>query len=536
MTVNLQLSGYDLSNRKQLDSLCGPGRFVGGGFSHSPLNIRVQTYFIGGYIPPFGSVASGPLIVKDNAGVFYDTGYSDSAEGWEDYLKSLDVKTALGLEGDAYEWRSGKTYNRGDESYCMDMPEPIESALMSIKNDVKNDLLNQSVTDDWRGGSYVEIEGGQAKSYCNFNQNIYANGHIYLKEYEYNNWTTKQYAKLYTSPSFPGLSKVYRFGSSGPMAYLPIGGEGAYTHEFNSLFDISAFKSNDGSGNTLIFDAVPVCVTDNFREVELKCDSGYSTSGLNDGSNVYLKGELPYYRTNDGQNYVRNQADGSAKGLSPTGFDLLNSADKEITLKQFGKNLGTQQACKIITTTVEPEPEPEVPTGPVFNTKEEVALEVFCPSGYTTDGKNSGNTKIGVGIVQFYNDKDGLSYVKNNTNDEFIRYSQNDFFSSTSRQTDVEKYGRWQSEPKACLPIESEPVIPVEPVDPEIPPVEPNDPVFSFTNSSYLNCTFGETVGGVVDGKTYRMASIDYYAKTTDGVFGYWVKDKAGFSVKLKWL
>ena len=438
MTVNLQLSGYDLSNRKQLDSLCGPGRFVGGGFSHSPLNIRVQTYFIGGYIPPFGSVASGPLIVKDNAGVFYDTGYSDSAEGWEDYLKSLDVKTALGLEGDAYEWRSGKTYNRGDESYCMDMPEPIESALMSIKNDVKNDLLNQSVTDDWRGGSYVEIEGGQAKSYCNFNQNIYANGHIYLKEYEYNNWTTKQYAKLYTSPSFPGLSKVYRFGSSGPMAYLPIGGEGAYTHEFNSLSDISAFKSNDGSGNTLIFDAVPVCVTDNFREVELKCDSGYSTSGLNDGSNVYLKGELPYYRTNDGQNYVRNQADGSAKGLSPTGFDLLNSADKEITLKQFGKNLGTQQACKIITTTVEPEPEPEVPTGPVFNTKEEVALEVFCPSGYTTDGKNSGNTKIGVGIVQFYNDKDGLSYVKNNTNDEFIRYSQNDFFSSTSRQTDVE--------------------------------------------------------------------------------------------------
>ena len=40
MTVNLQLSGYDLSNRKQLDSLCGPGRFVGGGFSHSPLSIR----------------------------------------------------------------------------------------------------------------------------------------------------------------------------------------------------------------------------------------------------------------------------------------------------------------------------------------------------------------------------------------------------------------------------------------------------------------------------------------------------------------
>jgi len=86
MIVNLQLSGYDLSNRKQLDSLCGPGRFVGGGFSHSPLNIRVQTYFISGYSPPFGSVASGPLIVKDNAGVFYDTGYSDSAEGWEDYF------------------------------------------------------------------------------------------------------------------------------------------------------------------------------------------------------------------------------------------------------------------------------------------------------------------------------------------------------------------------------------------------------------------------------------------------------------------
>ena len=522
------VTGFDVARRKQLDSLCGPGRYVGGGFSHTPIFIAVQTYWVSGF---------KNLVVKDDSGIFYDTGFPDTREGGWAYAESLDVKTALSLEGVTIESKSGKTFNRGDESFCMDMPESIESALIKIKNDVRNDLLNQSVTNDWRGGSYVEVEGGQAKSECNIPQNIYADGKIYLKEYEQNNWTTNQFAKLYTSPSFPGLNKSYRFGSSGPMAYLSNGGEGTYTNEFNSLSDISLFKSNDGSGNAIIFDSVPTCVTDTLHEIELKCDSGFSTSGLKDGSDVYLKGELSFYRTDEGQNYVRNQADGSAKGLSPTGFDLLNSADKEINLKQFGQNLSTQQACKLIEITVEPEPEPEVPTGPVYNPNEEVALEVFCPSGYTTDGKNSGNTKIGLGIVQFYNNKDGLSYVKDNANDEFIRYSQNDLFSSTSRQADVEKYGRWQSEPKICLPIESEPVIPVEPVepvDPEIPPVETNDPVFSFTNSSYLNCTFGETVGGVVDGKTYRMASIDYYAKTTDGIFGYWVKDKSGVFSKVE--
>ncbi|WP_338580160.1 hypothetical protein [Pseudomonas sp. ML2-2023-6] len=527
----------DISTRHKLDSLCGPGRFVGGGFSHSEMVVYVQTY----YMPSSGM----KLFVKDRNGVFYDTGYLDwslennGVGGKNAYADSLDLMTALSLDGVTLFYNVDKEFERGDESFCMDMPESIESALAKVKKEVKNDLQNQTVTNDYRGGSYVEVEGGQAKSECNVNQNIYADGHIYLKEYEYNNWRTSQYTKLYTSPSFPGTTKVYRFGESGPLTYPGDFYDNNHSNKFNSLSDISLFKSNDGSGNTLIFDAVPVCVTDNFREVELKCDSGYSTSGLNDGSNVYLKGELPYYRTNDGQNYVRNQADGSAKGLSPTGFDLLNSADKEITLKQFGQNLSTQQACKMIETPVvpEPEPEPEVPTGPVYNPNEEVALEVFCPSGYTTDGKNSGNTKIGLGIVQFYNNKDGLSYVKDNANDEFIRYSQNDLFSSTSRQADVEKYGRWQSEPKICLPIESEPVIPVEPVepvDPEIPPVETNDPVFSFTNSSYLNCTFGETVGGVVDGKTYRMASIDYYAKTTDGVFGYWVKDKAGVFSKVE--
>lgn len=69
----------------------------------------------------------------------------------------LDVKTALSLEGNTYESKSGKTFNRGDESYCMDMPEPIESALIKIRNDVKNDLQNQTATNDWRGGSYVEL-------------------------------------------------------------------------------------------------------------------------------------------------------------------------------------------------------------------------------------------------------------------------------------------------------------------------------------------------------------------------------------------
>ena len=505
----------DISTRKKLDSLCGPGRFVGGGFSHSSMIVYVQTY-------SFSDAGDRRLIVKDKNGVFYDTGYLDWAQetngvgGQLAYAESLDLMTALSLDGVTSIQNTEKLFER-DEDFCLAMPESIESALTKVKNEVKNDVLNQNVNNDWRGGSYVEVEGGQAKSVCNVNQNIYADGKIHLKEYESNRWETSQYAKLYTSPSFTGATKVYRFGESGPLTYPEYVYDANHSNKFNSLSDISAFKSNDGSGNTIIFNDLPVCVTDAIHTIALKCDSGFSTSGLNDGKDVYLTGELSFYRTDEGQNYVRNQTDGSAKGLSPTGFDLLNSADKEITLKQFGQNLSTQQACKMIETPVvpEPEPEPEVPTGPVFNTKEEVALEVFCPSGYTTDGKNSGNTKIGVGIVQFYNDKDGLSYVKNNTNDEFIRYSQNDFFSSTSRQTDVEKYGRWQSEPKACLPIESEPVIPVEPVEPEIPPIEPEQPpqipAYMFDLQFYQYCAFNETVGGVVGGGNSRNGKVPVY-------------------------
>lgn len=509
--VGVGVSPADISTRNKLDSLCGPGRFVGGGFSHSSMAVYVQTYYV---------LGSHKLIVKDRNGVFYDTGYLDWAQetngvgGKLAYADSLDLMTALSLDGTTTILNVEKLFER-DEDFCLAMPESIESALAKVKTEVKNDVLNQNVNNDWRGGSYVETEGGQAKSVCNVNQNIYSDGKIHLKGYELNRWETSQYAKLYTSPSFSGATKVYRFEASGPLIYPETLYNANHSNQFNSLSDISAFKSNDGSGNIVFSNASPVCVTDTLHTIELKCDSGFSTSGLNDGSNVYLTGEMSFYRTDEGQNYVRNQADGTAKGLSPTGFDLLNSADKEITLKQFGKNLGTQQACKIITTTVEPEPEPEVPTGPVYNPNEEVALEVFCPSGYTTDGKNSGNTKIGLGIVQFYNNKDGLSYVKNNTNDEFIRYSQNDFFSSTSRQTDVEKYGRWQSEPKACLPIESEPVIPVEPVEPEIPPIEPEQPpqipAYMFDLQFYQYCAFNETVGGVVGGGNSRNGKVPVY-------------------------
>jgi len=505
----------DISTRKKLDSLCGLGRFVGGGFSHSSMIVYVQTY-------SFSDAGDRRLIVKDKNGVFYDTGYLDWAQetngvgGQLAYAESLDLMTALSLDGVTSVQNAEKLFER-DEDFCLAMPESIESALAKVKTEVKNDVLNQNVNNDWRGGSYVETEGGQAKSVCNVNQNIYSDGKIHLKEYESNRWETSQYAKLYTSPSFSGATKVYRFGASGPLIYPETLYNANHSNQFNSLSDISAFKSNDGSGNIVFSNASPVCVTDTLHTIELKCDSGYSTSGLNDGSNVYLTGEMSFYRTDEGQNYVRNQADGTAKGLSPTGFDLLNSADKEITLKQFGQNLSTQQACKMIETPVvpEPEPEPEVPTGPVYNPNEDVALEVFCPSGYTTDGKNSGNTKIGLGIVQFYNNKDGLSYVKNNTNDEFIKYSQNDFFSSTSRQTDVEKYGRWQSEPKACLPIESEPVIPVEPVEPEIPPIEPEQPpqipAYMFDLQFYQYCAFNETVGGVVGGGNSRNGKVPVY-------------------------
>lgn len=529
------LDAESLPIRSQLDAHCGPGRFVGGGYSHSIITIRVQTF-----VEDNLHGGARKLYVKDETtGELIDTGFEDSRDGYEGYSQTLNVRAALSLAGDTIvqfrETSGSKTFSRA-EDFCVASPESIPKVIAKLKDEIKSDLASGNIATYANGGLYSATSYSNFQKECNMPQNIYVNGRIYLKASESNNWSATQLTKLYAVPSFLNNIKAYKFDSVGPVAY---GDYGFEQDKFHSLNDLGVFKNNDGSGNIVFSDALPACVTDTLHTIALKCDSGFSLSGLNDGKDVYLTGELSFYRTDEGQNYVRNQADGSAKGLSPTGFDLLNSADKEITLKQFGQNLSTQQACKMIETPVipEPEPEPEVPSGPVYNPNEEVALEVFCPSGYTTDGKNSGNTKIGLGIVQFYNNKDGLSYVKDNANGEFISYSQNDLFSSTSRQADVEKYGRWQSEPKICLPIESEPVIPVEPVepvDPEIPPVETNDPVFSFTNSSYLNCTFGETVGGVVDGKTYRMASIDYYAKTTDGVFGYWVKDKAGVFSKVK--
>ena len=69
--VGVGVSPADISTRNKLDSLCGPGRFVGGGFSHSSMAVYVQTYYV---------LGSHKLIVKDRNGVFYDTGYLDWAQ------------------------------------------------------------------------------------------------------------------------------------------------------------------------------------------------------------------------------------------------------------------------------------------------------------------------------------------------------------------------------------------------------------------------------------------------------------------------
>lgn len=67
------VSGFDVVRRKQLDSLCGPGRYIGGGFSHSSIYIGVQTYYVSG----FRNLMQSKMIQV----FFYDTGFPDTREG-----------------------------------------------------------------------------------------------------------------------------------------------------------------------------------------------------------------------------------------------------------------------------------------------------------------------------------------------------------------------------------------------------------------------------------------------------------------------
>lgn len=71
-----------------------------------------------------------------------------------------------------------------------------------------------------------------------------------------------------------------------------------------------------------------------------------------------------------------------------------------------------------------------------------------------------------------------------------------------------------------CYPLKPDEVEPEPPV--------PEYPDFKFFNDAYVYCPWGQTVGGVKNGSTYRVGQLGVYGKNGVANDGYYLKDKSG--------
>lgn len=507
----------------QLNSYCGLSSFAGGGFSHSSVNIEIPIFYRRG--------VSGDFIYIKNqkTGEYVSTGFKDVPDSYAN-IGALLAST-LTLE-QSFEYAinvlvtapNGNIvlgdYAVGSNNYepganiCYSNPVAESAVVTQIKAKIANDLSSQEPnisstlvgTANYPDDAYVEIAKASYQQTCGVKQEIYSGDNIYISPGDNKSWTATRLAKIYHAYGPANISKLYAFTNAGAV----VGSDKELSNNYDPAI-LGMYKIEAGGVSPFYSSELPTCVSPVQASVQLNCDSGYTTDGKLGGNKTYQSGNISYYQAN-GKIFIRSNSNGKAKEFDSNSFDGLSKEDKESLLNSYGTDLTTKQACLL----AQPDTtEPSEPESPIYVPEQFATYTVYCPSGYSNDGTESGGTTIGKGSIQIYT-YDGKEYAKNNRTGGYSTYSVAEFYNSQTKKEDVDRFGSWDETPKACLFIQN-----TEPTNPTDPTPPTQIPAFAFNNPVFINCAFGDTVGGIVGGQSYRSGSIDFY--------GQWIAERNAY-------
>lgn len=513
MRADTNVAAYVPTN-SELNTYCAANSYAGGGFAHSTVNVMIQTYTRKGV---FGDY----IYIKNlKTGEYENTGLRDNSDTYNHINslllgvltlnKSYDYSNIVRVAANKTPQSSGD-YAVGSQDYtpganfCFTNPVAESAVITQINAQIASDLISQNpeIVDPANVGygnypqnGYTEIGTTTYNQTCGVKQEIYSENNIYLSPGENKSWTTTRLAKIYHAFGPGNITKLYTFTNAGAVK----DSDSFFANEYNPAI-LGMYKIATGS-QTLYSSELPTCVSPVQASIQLNCDSGYTTDGKTGGNTTYQSGNISYYQGN-GKIFIRSNSNGKAKEFDSNSFDALSKEDKESLLNSYGTDLTTKQACLL----TQPDTQPSEPESPVYVPEQFATDTVYCPSGYSNDGTESGGTTVGKGSIQIYT-YNSQEYARSNLTGAYSTYSVSDFYNSQNKRDDVDRFGSWEETPKACLFIQK--TDPTNPTDPT-PPTQ--TPAFSFTNPVNVNCTFGDTVGGIVGGQTYRSGSIDFYGQ-----------------------
>jgi hypothetical protein len=519
-----------------LNSYCGANGFAGGGFSHSSVYVNIPTFYRRG--------VSGDFIYLKNqkTGEYVSTGVRDSADGYSNLNSAL---TRLYSLEDSFTYSNVVHINPGLSNYsqgvygvgaqdyepgtnfCYANPVAENAVVTQINAQISHDLASQRPDivvpqevgyANYPNDGYVEVGNVAYNQTCGVKEEIFSGNNIYLSPGDNKSWQATRLVKIYHAQGPGNIHKLYSFTNAGAVTDSNQEFANNYSPAILGMYKIAA------GGVTPFYSAdLPTCVAPVKASIHLNCDAGYSTDGKIGGNTTYQSGNLNYYQ-GMGKIYIRNSSSGQAKEFSSSDFDSLPKEDKESLLDNYGTDVSAKQACLL----AQPDTtEPTEPAEPIYVASQLATDNVFCPSGFSNDGTSSGGTSVGKGIIQIYT-YNGVEYARHNMTGAFLPYTAADFYNSSSKRDDVDRFGSWEETPKACLFIQNtQPANPTNPTEPTIP-----DPAFSFNNPVFINCKYGDTVGGVVGGQSYRSGSVDFYGRweSAKNAFVYYTKKGNEFS------
>lgn len=512
----------------QLDTYCGANSFAGGGFDQSSVNVVIPLYYRRG-------VSGDYVYVKNQkTGEYVSTGYKDVADTYSSISELLSntwtLEQSFLFSTNVQVLAKKRTYSPGDASdgsqdyepgtnFCYSNPVAESAVVTQIKAKISNDLASQNPNisstsngyTNYPDDAYVEIVKASYQQTCGVKQEIYSGDNIYLSPGDNKSWTATRLAKIYHAYGPGNITKLYTFTNAGAVKNSEQFLENNYDPAILGMYKIEA-----GGVSPFYSSELPICVSPVQASIQLNCDSGYTTGGKVGGNTTYQSGNISYYQAN-GKIFIRSNSNGKAKEFDSNSFDGLSREDKENILNSYGTDLTTKQACLLS----QPDTQPSEPESPIYVPEQFATDTVYCPSGYSNDGTESGGTTVGKGSIQIYT-YNSQEYARNNLTGGYSTYSVADFYNSQNKREDVDRFGSWEETPKACLFIQkTDPTNPTNPTNPTDPAPPAQTPAFAFNNPVFINCAFGDTVGGVVGGQSYRSGSIDF--------FGQWVAERNAY-------
>lgn len=523
MRAYTNVDGYIPSNA-ELNSFCGANNYAGGGFAHSTVIVMIQTYYRKGV---FGDYI---YIKNQKTGEYENTGIKDNSDNNMNIIerlsevlnlnKSLDYSEEVRVYANKIirssgDYAVGSQYYEPGTNFCYSNPVTESAVVTQINTKISNDLMSQNPNivepaevgyANYPEDGYVEIAKVLYNQTCTVKQEIYSGNNIYLSPGDNKSWTATRLNKIYHAFGPGNISKLYTFTNAGAVK----DSDNFFANEYNPAI-LGMYKIEAGGVSPLYSSELPTCVSPVQVSIQLNCDSGYTTDGKTGGNTTYQSGNISYYQGN-GKIFIRSNSNGKAKEFDSNSFDALSKEDKENLLNTYGTDLTNKQSCLL----AQPDTtEPTEPEQPIYVPEQFASDTVYCPAGFSNDGTESGGITVGKGSIQIYTYA-GQEYARNNRTGGYSTYSVSDFYNSQSKKEDVDRFGAWEETPKACLYIQK-----TEPTNPTDPTPPAPMPAFAFNNPVFINCAFGDTVGGVVGGQSYRSGSIDFY--------GQWIAERNAY-------